>query len=168
MADLSDPAALGSDFSSQATTSRSTSTYDASLSAIEVATLTGVDHRAKNRPIAASRQPLLQAVASQFSTFQISTPQATTSRFTSTQELPPSTSLSHNLASKDTSIGGGSPHSPSPHMPYNNTAIPPPDEVTGSAALPCKDPMGIELCYLKFWANHVHSSGPRQAYIATG
>ena len=53
---------------------------------------------------------------------------------------PPSPAIgifSTRLAIKDQPVGNWTPI-PQVHMPYNNAAIPPSEEVTGSASLPCE------------------------------
>lgn len=125
---------------SKARAARSSSTEDAFLSTAEIELLSSRDNRAREQHTAPNRRLLLQTVSRQFNTFHSSAAHATEARPLPTQDSPLSYSLLSTLPSRNPSIRGLHLRHSAYDMPYNNTAIPPPEEVTGSAALPCKHP----------------------------
>jgi len=123
---------------SKAPASRSPSTGDAFLSSTEIEFLSNRDCQAREQYTTPERKHLLKTVSRQFNTFQSSAAQVTHERFLPAQDLLLSYSLLNTIRSQNLPIGNLHRCHSASNMPYNNTAIPPPEEVTGSAALPCK------------------------------
>ena len=150
MADPADPSTLGSALNTepeQASVTESTSTENKYLSYKEVASLAASDRHTKGQIYTADRQQLFETVSKQFHTFEITPPKAFPPKTLPPKALTPKDLPSHNFPSSHVSPNNISPNdlllnNPSTKMPYNNTAIPPPEEVTGSAALPCERPVG--------------------------
>ena len=159
MADPPDSSTLGSaDIIKQANVhnpkSRSIENEDKYLSYLEISSLASSKSGVKKPPVSADRQQLLDSVSKQFSTYRISPAQASQQALPLTRDVPEDT-VEDLPSSSDLAA-----------MPYNNTAIPPPEEVTGSAALPCKR----ALCgpqELNFITNNEYASGPCQTHLTT-
>lgn len=110
-----------------------------SLSTTEITSLATFNRIIKEPPRSAERQQLIDSISDQFNTFQISPPrftphEACRSQTTASGGYEIKTPSFSDSFTKQVLLTGKSP----PRMPYNNTAIPPPEEVTGSAALPRK------------------------------
>lgn len=123
---------------SKAPASSSPSTEDAFLSTTEIEFLSNRDCQARDQYTAPERKRLLKTVSGQFNTFHSSTAQVTHARFLPTPDSLLSYSLLNTPRSQSLSVDNLHRRHSASNMPYNNTAIPPPEEVTGSAALPCK------------------------------
>ena len=172
MADLPDSSTLGSaDITKQAKAhipkSRSTENEDRYLSYSEISSLASSKSGVRKPPVSADRQQLLDSVSKQFSTYKISTAQASQQAFRLTQDVPSGGSPSKIPPTVEDTVVDLPSSSDLAAMPYNNTAIPPPEEVTGSAALPCKR----ALCgpqKLNSTTNHKYASGPCQTHLTTG
>jgi len=145
--------------------SRPPSTGDAFLSSTEIALLSNCDCQASEQYTVLERKQLLKAVSRQFNTFQSSAAQVTHARLLPAQDSLLSYSLLDTLRFQNFSISNLHRRHSASNMPYNNTAIPPPEEVTGSAALPCKH-SSCEIWTSKFTSLLSPHSGESETHFA--